>query len=152
MSELSDRIANRHKGIYLEPRYYVCACEDYETARDVRAHESHIAQATEAAVREQIGQELHKWGVLSDMHGAWSYAEVWWDAEAIATTTDTAPTPGTRMDRVNKVREEIASEIEQQAHSRDDLMRLVLDGTSTDWVAGWDAATLAAAEIARGRS
>ena len=58
MSELSDRIANRHKGIYREPRYYVCACEDYETARDVRAHESHIAQATEAAVREQIAAEI----------------------------------------------------------------------------------------------
>ena len=58
MSELSDRIANRHKGIYREPRYYVCACEDYETARDVRAHESHIAQATEAAVREQIASEI----------------------------------------------------------------------------------------------
>ena len=58
MSELSDCIANRHKGIYREPRYYVCACEDYETARDVRAHESHIAQATEAAVREQIAAEI----------------------------------------------------------------------------------------------
>lgn len=58
MSELSDRIANRHKGIYREPRYYVCACEDYETARDVRAHESHIAQATEAAVREQIAAQI----------------------------------------------------------------------------------------------
>lgn len=86
------------------------------------------------------------------MHGAWSYAEVWWDAEAIATATDAAPTPGTRLDRVNKVREEIASEIEQQAHSRDDLMRLVRDGTSTDWVAGWDAATIAASQIARGEA
>ena len=38
--------------------HYVCACEDYETARDVRAHESHIAQATEAAVREQIAAQI----------------------------------------------------------------------------------------------
>ena len=51
-----------------------------------------------------------------------------------------------------ELRRQIAAEIEQQAHSRDDLMRLIRDGTITDWVAGWDAATLAAAEIARGRS
>ena len=50
------------------------------------------------------------------------------------------------------VRQQAAAEIEQQAHSRDDLMRLVREGTSTDWVAGWDAATLAAAEIARGEA
>ena len=84
MSELSDRIANRHKGIYREPRYYVCACEDYETARDVRAHESHIAQATEAAVREQIAAEMHKREVIEDERCCWSYAEIWQEAAEIA--------------------------------------------------------------------
>ena len=161
MSDLAYHIATELKLRFHEPSLTTtcslptCVMEprlvyDESSLATVQAH--HVAQVTEAAVREQIGQELHKWGVLSDMHGAWSYAEVWWDAEAIATTTDAAPTPGTRLDRVNKVREEIASEIEQQAHSRDDLMRLVRDGTSTDWVAGWDAATLAAAEIARGEA
>lgn len=48
------------------------------------------------------------------------------------------------------VREQIAAEIEQRAHSRDDLMRVVRAGGSTDWVTGWDAATLTAAGIARG--
>ena len=50
------------------------------------------------------------------------------------------------------LREQIAAEIAQRAHSRDDLMRVVRAGGSTDWVTGWDAATLTAAEIARGRS
>ena len=50
------------------------------------------------------------------------------------------------------LREQIAAEIDQRAHSRDDLMRLVREGTSTDWVAGWDAAILTAADIARGES
>ena len=52
------------------------------------------------------------------------------------------------------LREQIAAEIDQRAHSRDDLMRVVRAGGSTDWVTGWvtgwDAATLTAAEIARG--
>ena len=84
MSELSDRIANRHKGIYLEPRYYVCACEDYETARDVRAHESHIAQATEAAVREQIAASCNKFAVVEGEHGRSNYAEILQEAAEIA--------------------------------------------------------------------
>ena len=154
MSALTDDISRRHWRLGVgHPDIDVCLC-GWKQHRDNGqiGYNRHLIEVTEAAVREQIGQELHKWGVLSDMHGAWSYAEVWWDAEAIATTTDAAPTPGTRLDRVNKVREEIASKIEQQAHSRDDLMRLVRDGTSTDWVAGWDAATLAAAEIARGEA
>ena len=154
MSALTDDISRHHWRLgFSDTSADVCMC-GWRQGRDNGqiGYNRHLIEVTEAAVREQIGQELHKWGVLSDMHGDWSYAEVWWDAEAIATTTDAAPTPGTRLDRVNKVREEIASEIEQQAHSRDDLMRLVRDGTSTDWVAGWDAATLAAAEIARGRS
>ena len=154
MSALTDDISRHHWRLGVgHPDIDVCLC-GWKQQRDNGqiGYNRHLIEVTEAAVREQIGQELHKWGVLSDMHGAWSYAEVWWDAEAIATTTDAAPTPGTRLDRVNKVREEIASEIEQQAHSRDDLMRLIRDGTSTDWVAGWDAATLAAAEIARGEA
>ena len=154
MSALTDDISSHHWRLgFSDTSTDVCMC-GWRQGRDNGqiGYNRHLIEVTEAAVREQIGQELHKWGVLSDMHGAWSYAEVWWDAEAIATTTDAAPTPGTRLDRVNKVREEIASEIEQQAHSRDDLMRLIRDGTSTDWVAGWDAATLAAAEIARGEA
>ena len=50
------------------------------------------------------------------------------------------------------LREQIAAEIDQRAHSRDDLMRVVRAGGSTDWVTGWDAATLTATKIARGES
>lgn len=49
-------------------------------------------------------------------------------------------------------RVKITAEIAQLAHSRDDLMRLVRDGTSTDWVTGWDGATIAASQIARGEA
>ena len=48
------------------------------------------------------------------------------------------------------LREQIAAEIDQRAHSRDDPIRVVWAGGRTDWVTGWDAATLTAAEIARG--
>lgn len=50
------------------------------------------------------------------------------------------------------LREQIAAEIAQRAHSHDDLMRVVRAGGSTDLVIGLDAATLTAAEIARGES
>ena len=50
------------------------------------------------------------------------------------------------------LREQIAAEIAQRAHSRDDLMRVVRAGGSTDWVTGWDAATFTATKIARGES
>ena len=50
------------------------------------------------------------------------------------------------------LREQIAAEIDQRAHSCDDLMRVVWAGGSTDWVTGWDAATFTAAKIARGES
>lgn len=74
---------------------------------------------------------------------------------------------GWRQDRVNgqigynrhlievteaAVREQAAVEIEALEHDADTMRREVWAGRSIAWVEGWDAATLAAAEIARGEA
>ena len=56
------------------------------------------------------------------------------------------------IDGYEQAMSEIAARIEQQAHDRDQVTQLLRDGGSVDWAAGWDAATLAAAKIARGES
>ncbi len=53
------------------------------------------------------------------------------------------------IDGYEQAMSEIAARIEQQAHDRDQVTQLLRDGGSVDWAAGWDAATLAAAKIAR---
>lgn len=56
------------------------------------------------------------------------------------------------IDGYEQAMSEIAARIEQQAHDRDQVTQLLRDGGSVDWAAGWDAATLAAAKIARSES
>ena len=50
------------------------------------------------------------------------------------------------------VRQQLAAEVWALEHDADTMRREVWAGKSIAWVEGWDAATLAAAEIARGRS
>ena len=56
------------------------------------------------------------------------------------------------IDGYEQAMSEIAARIEQQAHDRDQVTQLLRDGGSVDWAGGWDAATLAAAKIARSES
>ena len=96
MSALTDRIAREHE-ITVDPtvatesgrELYHCACGvRTEFGRpallsDEQYHE-HLIEVTEAAVREQIAAELHRWAAIEDERCCWSYAEIWQEAAEIA--------------------------------------------------------------------
>ena len=93
MSDLAYHIATEHKLRFHEPSLTTtcslptCGMEprfvyDESSLAAVQAH--HVAQVTEAAVREQIAAEMHKREVIEDERCCWSYAEIWQEAAEIA--------------------------------------------------------------------
>ena len=93
MSDLAYHIATEHKLRFDEPSLTTtcslptCGMEprlvyDESSLATVQVH--HVAQVTEAAVREQIAAEMHKWEVIEDERCCWSYAEIWQEAAEIA--------------------------------------------------------------------
>ena len=93
MSDFAYHIAAEHTLRFHEPSLTAtcslptCGMEprcvyDESSLATVQAH--HVAQVTEAAVREQIAAEMHKWEVIEDERCCWSYAEIWQEAAEIA--------------------------------------------------------------------
>ena len=93
MSDFAYHIATEHKLRFHEPPLTAtcslpaCGMEprpvyDESSLATVQAH--HVAQATEAAVREQIAASCNKFAVVEGEHGRSNYAEIWQEAAEIA--------------------------------------------------------------------
>ena len=95
MSDLAYHIATEHKLRFHEPSLTTtcslptCGMEprlvyDESSLATVQVH--HVAQVTEAAVREQIAASCNKFAVVEGEHGRSNYAEIWQEAvkEALA--------------------------------------------------------------------
>ena len=93
MSDLAYHIATEHKLRFHEPSLTTtcslptCGMEprlvyDESSLATVQVH--HVAQVTEAAVREQIAASCNKFAVVEGEHGRSNYAEIWQEAAEIA--------------------------------------------------------------------
>ena len=93
MRDLAYHIATEHKLRFHEPSLTTicslptCGMEprlvyDESSLATVQAH--HIAQVTEAALREQIAASCNKFAVVESEHGRSNYAEIWQEAAEIA--------------------------------------------------------------------
>ena len=93
MSDLAYHIATEHKLRFHEPSLTTtcslptCGMEprcvyDESSLATVQAH--HVAQVTEAALREQIAASCNKFAVVEGEHGRPNYAEIWQEAAEIA--------------------------------------------------------------------
>ena len=93
MSDLAYHIATEHKMRFHEPSLTTtcslptCGMEprlvyDELSLATVQAH--HVAQVTEAALREQIAASCNKFAVVEGEHGRSNYAEIWQEAAEIA--------------------------------------------------------------------
>ena len=93
MSDLAYHIATEHKLRFHEPSLTTtcslptCGMEprlvyDESSLATVQAH--HVAQVTEAAVREQIAASCNKFAVVKNEHGRSNYTEIWQEAAEIA--------------------------------------------------------------------
>ena len=86
MSAPTDDISRHHWRLGVgHPDIDVCLC-GWRQQRDNGqiGYNRHLVEVTEAAVREQIAAEMHKWEVIEDERCCWSYAEIWQEAAEIA--------------------------------------------------------------------